>query len=308
MKNIALKIFTIAHDLPATDESPSPAMPSVDPKRFRRKFLVLAAVIAVAIILSALFIQQGSAVIPLNVDYQVGEKMVYDTTVSSTFEYYNSTLSLPTSNYSPNGTAIKSQQTIEVTDFDGEYYTLNHTISINLNNHPVSASLIEKMNKTGYSAYIINLGTSQQQVPNNGPTSVSYLVQLLNKQEVKVGDSIEVPFPISSSSVGITGSLIMTFKGFEDLTVPAGTYRVFRIDLTSNNLKMNYRPPINQPNITPVNISMGMDMNYQIYIEYGTMREIKASMQQSVEMQSSTLSYAMTMNMDMALVQHIKPQ
>jgi hypothetical protein len=268
----------------------------------------LFAVVAVVVIVAALMIPQGVATIPLNVDYTVGEKMVYDTSMNATFQYDNS--ALPAGNtVLPNITDVNMKQTIEVINFDGEYYTLNHTMTMNVLNKPVSISILEKMNKTGYSAYLFNLGGTQQEIPSNGVTSNSYLTQLLSKPEVKVGDSVEVPFPnVTNSSIGITGDLTMTFKGVQDLTVPAGTYKVFRIDITSNNLQMNYHLPLSGlSNFTPSNITMNMDMNYQVYIEYDTMRQIKANMQETISMQSVSLNYAMTMNMDMTIVEHIRP-
>ena len=261
-------------------------------------------IVALVTISLTLLIPQGGAVIPLNVDYAVGEKMVYDSTIISSYDSFAS----GSGALIPKNITIDSQQTIEVTGFDGEYYILNHTMTMNLSNRPISFSMIEKMNKTGYSAYLLNLGSSQQEVPNSGLTSASYLAQLLNQPEVKVGDSVNVPFPTGNSSLGITGSLKMTFKGIEDLTVPAGTYKVFRIDISSNDLKMTYQSPLSGlSNFTPANITIGMDMNYQIYIEYGTMRQIKASMQESVSTQSATLNYTMKMSMDMTLVEHITP-
>jgi hypothetical protein len=54
-------------------------------KRFGKKLYVVAAIVAVAVIAVALLIPQGAATIPLNVDYEVGEKMVYDTTMILSF-------------------------------------------------------------------------------------------------------------------------------------------------------------------------------------------------------------------------------
>jgi hypothetical protein len=290
-----------------SESAPDPSSPK---KQFPGKkiYLVLFAVIAILIIAATLLIPQGAAILPLNVNYTVGEKMVYDTTMAASFQYNNS--ALPTGNTGlPNSSNISMKQTIEVTDFDGEYYTLNHTMTLNTSVKPISVSIIEKMNKTGYSAYLFDIGNSQQEIPNNGVTSNSYLAQLLSKPEVKVGDSVNVPFPsMANSSIGVTGDLTMTFKGIQDLTVPAGTYKVFRIDITSNNLQMKYNSPLSSlNNFTPANITISSDMNYQIYIEYGTMRMIKSTAQETVSTASATANYGMTMNTDMTLVQHIKP-
>ena len=311
MKSITTKLLAVSPELSQTNDQSSASSPTKH-RWFGKKALILTVVVAATIILIAFFVPQGSAVIPLNVDYTVGEKMVYDTTMTSTFQYDNSPL--PTTGISqlPKSSSINMTQVIEVTGFDGEYYTLNHTMTISTNNKPLSISLTEKMNKTGYSAYLFNLGSTQEEIPNNGFTSTSYLAQLLSKPEVKVGDSVTIPYPAFpsnlSSSISVTGDLKMTFKGFEDLTVPAGTYKVFRIDITSNNLKMEYKSPLSSDiNFTAANISISMNLNYQVYLEYGTMRQIKTNMQETVSTQSATIDYGMTMNMDMILTEHIKP-
>ena len=73
----------------------------------------------------------------------------------------------------------------------------------------------------------------------------------------------------------------MTFRGFEDLTVPAGTYKVFRIDIESNNLSLNYSPSVSDSNLE-LKTNMNIDMNYEIYMEYGTLRQVRSIMQQTV--------------------------
>ena len=281
----------------------------------KRILIAFCVIVAIAAITATLMIPQGAATLPLEVNYTVGEKMAYESTMAMSFQYDNS--SVPTTNgpTSPNqilpNSSLAMTQTIEVIGFDGEYYTLNHTLSLNSGIKPVSLSLIEKMNKTGYSAYLLDLGTTQQELPaSNGITSNSYLTQLLSKPEVKVGDTVKVPFPnIGNSNIGLTGDLTMTFKGLQDLKVPAGTYKVFRIDLSCNNLKMNYQSPLsNFTNIVQFDINMNADINYQIYIEYGTMRQIRSSIQETITMSSTIISgYTMTINVDMTLIEHIKP-
>ena len=167
------------------------------------------------------------------------------------------------------------------------------------------------MNKTGYSTYFLDLGSFQQEIPSTGLASNSFLAQLINQPEVKVGDTINVPFPSSNSQyLQTNGNLTMKFGGVEDLAVPAGTYKVFRIDIASNNLKITLNPSDAASSITiPTSLSMSMnlDLNYQIYLEYGTMRQIKSTMQETVTYQSSILNMTAQMGMDMTLNQHIKP-
>jgi hypothetical protein len=107
----------------------------------------------------------------------------------------------------------------------------------------------------------------------------------------------------------VTGDLTVTFGNIEDLTTPAGTYRVFKIDMTSNNIQITLTtPPTASPSLyTSTDITMNCDMNYQVYLEYGTLRQIQADMQQTVICQSSLMNYTSTTTTEMTLNQHIKP-
>ncbi len=306
---INFKLFSASPELPPVLEQPP--MPAPKSRRLGKKtYFIGAAVIAIVIITAALFIPQSGAVIPLNVDYEVGEKMVYDTSITVSMQIGNSSYSgLFGLGQLPSALTMNAQQSIEVIDFDGEYYSLNHTTTMTLSGKPFSFSIIEKMNKTGYSTYILNLGDTQQVIPSAGNiNSNSYLAQLLSKPEVRVGDSITIPYPAISPYIEITGDLTMKFGGIEDLAVPAGTYRVFRIDITSNNLKMNMKPPAGSSSLSQLtSLSMDIDIAFQIYMEYGTLRQIKSTMQETASYQSAFMNSTMQMSMDMTLNQHIKP-
>ena len=59
-------------------------------KRFGKKlYVVIAAVVAIAIIAVAFIVPQGAASIPLNANYNVGEKMVYDTSATVSYDLGN---------------------------------------------------------------------------------------------------------------------------------------------------------------------------------------------------------------------------
>jgi hypothetical protein len=273
-------------------------------KRFGKKLYVIAAVVAVAVIAVALLVPPGTATIPLNVNYEVGEKMVYDTTMTLSYQGLDSALTSDLMG-ALNDMSVNAQQTIAVIDFDGEYYTLNQTTTMKMGGKPLSVSILQKMNKTGCSTYMFNAGGTEQEVSDTSFGN-TYLTQLLSKSEVKVGDSIDVPFPGTVSSMGVTGGLTMTFKGIEDLTVPAGTYRVFRIDITSHDLSMSYNPSMTTAGMN-LSSKMDMDVNFQMYMEYGTLRQVKSTMQETLSLQSSMMNYTMTLSLDMILSQHIKP-
>lgn len=296
MKNT--KLLAVSTDLPSIAGS----------KRLGKKlYITIGVIVALVTVALALLIPQGGAAIPLTVDYSVGEKMVYDSAITMTIGSSNSGFSPSLGSTEPKTINISSQQTIEVMSFDGENYLLNHTTSMNALGRPISISMTEKMNKTGYSTYLLDLGSIQQEIPSNGPTSNTFLAQLLSKPEVKVGDKITVPFPSSNQYLQTTGNLTMKFSGIEDLTVPAGTYRVFKIDITSSNLKIILNPSAANSSTVSTDISLNLNLSYQIYLEYGTLRQIKASMQESGSYQSSILNMTANTAMDITLIHHIKP-
>jgi hypothetical protein len=261
-KNVLKKVNTTSL---ASPNSPDKlASSSTGFKRFGKKlYFTIMALIIIAIIAMALLIPTGAASIPLNVNYAVGEKMVYTTATSLTLKVNNST-SPGNEGLTSNNMTISGKEILEVLGFDGEFYTLNNTVTMTEGNIPFSYSTTEKMNKTGYSVSLVNLGNTSEEIPGNSLTSNQYLAQLLSKPEVKVGDTITIPYPAIASNISsnsqLTGDLTLTFKGFQDLTVPAGTYKVFRVDLTSNNLSMTIETSLpsfrNSSATTPTTITI----------------------------------------------------
>jgi hypothetical protein len=56
---------------------------------------------------------------------------------------------------------------------------------------------------------------------------------------------------------------------------------------------------------TPTTITLNMDLNYQMYLEYGSMRQIESSMQETAGFQSTTLNYTLSTTTNMTLNQDI---
>jgi hypothetical protein len=207
---------TIYASTPESAPFPSQAPQAEKRKRSKNIYLLVAGILTIVIIAGALFIPPTQAAIPLTVDYVVGEKMLYTTDISVGIQIQNSTLPSSFMDQATNTNLnVTSQQIIEVVSFDGQYYTLNHTTTMTIAERPFTVSLLEKMNKTGYSTYMIDLG-------NSGPLTESstayqeYLTQLLSQPEVKVGDSITIPFPTTANSTfAVIGNLTLTFGGMK---------------------------------------------------------------------------------------------
>jgi hypothetical protein len=274
------RAHTVSSEKPPLNQ---PEMHSAGSKRFRKKLYAVATIIMIAVIAVALLIPQGAATIPLNVEYEIGEKMVYFITQADIFK---------TDTKSSNLTDI-----VEVIDFDGETYTLNHTIPSDTDVQSIRVSFIEKVNKTGYSAYFSVEGNV---LPFDTPNS-DILTGLVDRPEVKVGESWQIPISSANPNIITTGTMTITFAGIQNITVPAGTYQVFRVDTSSSNVTTTFKHQ------SGTNWSMNtiISMNSQTYIEYGTGRQIASTTESIIRMGTSTRNYTRAVNT--TLVQHIKP-
>jgi hypothetical protein len=242
------------------------------PSGFRKRIKIITPIIVVALIVIlavAFFIPKGTATIPLTVNYAVGEIMTYDTTMQVQIARLSGAQS---------ETATSTgNETLIVEDFNGTTYTLLRNITKNLGfGFPLEYSMTLKVNKTGYSTFIADVGNSQIEIPtNNDPSSASYFTQLLTMPQAKVGETITIPFP-GNESFGIKGNLKITFGSPEDLTVSAGTFKVFKIALVSEglNFTMNFGDYYH-PNL----ITSDVNLHYQVYLELNSLRVIKSTMQ-----------------------------
>ncbi len=81
---------------------------------------------------------------------------------------------------------------------------------------------------------------------------------------------------------------------------------MFRIDLTSNDLKLDLSKLQTTATADLLN-GIKMSITSQMYMEYGTMRQIKSTMQENMIYQSSILNATISLSADMTLNQDIKP-
>jgi len=241
----------------------------------KKKALILALSIPIMIVILLSFVMQGAAKIPLTVNFSIGEKMIYYTSQVQTIQSIPTSLEQLAFPSEPNTIYINFTEVVEVVDFDGETYFLNQTQTMIGPGPVISFSFLEKMHKTGYSTYIFSQ-TPNIIASNTTGTTNPVLIGLLEKEEVTVGDTWIVPVNASNSQGTTTGTLTLTFKGIQEITVPAGTYKVFVINSQSNNsvTKLNF----SRSNQTTVSSTMNMNLTGQTYIEYDTGREISRKM------------------------------
>jgi hypothetical protein len=211
-------------------------------------------------------------VMPLIYDYVPGEQMTYNMTYNGT----NSAASGGEVNMSETGT-----MTIDIISFDGENYTINETIALSspsLITPPFATSFTVEVNKTGYVTSINGSSVLVQ-----GLSSwLGNFVSAFQKNETEAGDTWQIPLSglnPSNSTFVFGGNLTATFGDIQNLTVPAGTYRVFSVDVSGYNLTVvaNY-PFLN------MSISENLTASGREYLEYGTNRMVEMNMQMSISM------------------------
>jgi hypothetical protein len=94
----------------------------------------------------------------------------------------------------------------------------------------------------------------------------------------------------------------MTFAGLQDLTVPAGTYKTMRIEVTSNPLALHSDDSII---VTPKGVTL--QINGTSFIEQGTCRLIKADLTQKTTTNSPAIGSTSTLYTEKTLVGFTKP-
>jgi hypothetical protein len=242
----------------------------------RKRYAFVIAIAITVMVAAALLVPQGAARIPLDVSYTVGERMVYYTTEAITVQNVNATTGQVESNgYLNANPSLNYTDTIEVVDFNGETYTLNHTQAIKTAGPLTSISFVEKMNKTGYSTWIFPQAPNVLASNRSGASNPA-LTGLLARSEVTVGDTWVIPVTSNSSYANTTGNMTLRFVGIQDITVPAGTYKVFRVDTESDDTVITLR--LSRSNATTITSTFNMTISGQTFIEYDTGRQIEQNM------------------------------
>ncbi len=256
-------------------------------KRFGKKiYFIVGAIAIIAIIATAVLVvpQATATTIPLGINYTVGEKLVYAVT---TTDYGN----FPTTT-GGNQSQISQNSTIsvEVVSLNQETYTLNYTTTSTILGNPISSSEVEQVNKTDMASFVALLPIELQQnapaaanIPNN-----PFLIAFFNQAEAKVGDTWTIPLPGNDSN--LPTSLTISFSAIQNLVVPAGTYKVFKMDFsTSGNSNFNN----------------GVSISGQSYLEYGTCKQIESNLKVVLSTASNADLNGYTINT--TLVQQIEP-
>ena len=268
-------------------------------KHDRKLYASIAGLAVVLIILVALFIPQiAGSPLELSLNYKVGEHMVYNTTNIVTNQMVNTSLSLPGVT---NTQSYNSTLTIDVIGSNTDNYSVNETIVVapNLFSHPLPALTLNISKSSYYNNFIAPGGPLIFYNTSSNPTISAYLAQ----PTVKVGEVWKIPVNTGNASLGLTGEVTLTFAELQDLTVPAGTFKTMRIEVTSNTLSLHS----DGSSIIKIPNGMTLQLNGTSYIEQGTCRLIKADLTQLTTTNSPGIGSTSTLYTEKTLVEYTHP-
>jgi hypothetical protein len=275
-----------------------PSTAPSEPKANRKKwYILLAALAVIVVIVAALMIPQGSGEnMQLSLTYQVGEHMVYKTTNTVTNQIVNTSLSL---HGTTNSQSYNSTLTVDVIGIIGEGYSINETISVSPNLLGSLPPLTLNISKTDYSDnFMAPGGPMIFYNTTSNPAAFAYLSQA----SVKVGDVWTIPVNTGNASLGLSGEVTLTFATLQDITVPAGTYRTMRVELTSNSLT------VHSDGSSILNLPQGMtlQLNGTSYLEQATCRLIEADLTQTTTINSPGVARTSILYTEKTLVEYTK--
>jgi hypothetical protein len=239
-------------------------------EKHHKKLYVITGGIAVAIIIvAALLIPQGSSSpVQLGLQYTVGNHMVYD--ISDTV--MGQQTGIPVSSPAVDNSTIA----IDVLSFDGENYVLNESISTTILNQQLPAITVNVSKSNYYDNFLAPGGPAIFYNASSNPTLENYLA----KSQVDIGDVWRMPVNTGNASLGLTGEITLKFSGLQDLTVPAGTYKTIKIDISTDNLTMHYDPAYTQSTHLDLSGNYTLRLTGTTYLEQNTCRLIKSDLTQ----------------------------
>jgi hypothetical protein len=284
-------------------DSAQPEFPNSAPiPKSRKKLYAFGGVIVIIVIASALFVPQAlDSALELGLNYTVGEKMTYLTTNTVTNQVSNTSINVEAN---PISTTYNSTGTYEVLGFDGENYTIKFTLNSKLNGKTISIPIIT--NTTTKTQYYNNLLPAGSPAFFLNASANQTIEAYLSKSQVKMGESWQFPVSTGNESLGLTGEITLKFVDTQEITVPAGTYKVFVVELSSNNLRMHVSPDNGLISENTADNAI-LQLNGRTYLEVGTCRIVKSELTQQTIMQQSGINGASTIYTEKTLIEHAKP-
>jgi hypothetical protein len=279
---------------------PKPSQTNQRPKKHlthKKFYALLAASIALVAVFAVLIVTQGPASsIQLGLNYTMGEHMVYTTTNIVTNQIYNA--SIDTGGVT-NSNSFNSTSSLDVLNFDGQTYTIRQTVNATIGGSTLSLPLTINVSKTSYYDNFIALGGPPIFYNSSGnPTISAYLA----KPSVNIGEVWTIPVNTGNASLGVTGEATLNFTGFQEITVPAGSYEAFSVEVKCSKLK------VHSDGSSPIAIpsNMTLQLSGTSFLEKDTCRLIKANLTQVATFQTNGIEQTSTIYTEKLLVEDTK--
>ena len=275
-------------------------MQSTGKKHHRKLYAILAGLLVIVIVVSAVLVSQGNLAtqkienptdygssLPLNLNYVVGEQMVYETT------------NILTNQMITDGQTLSLTKTMRIISENDDEYKVEEKVTVVPNLIGNTPTITVNISKASYYNNFIPRCTVNLLSASSNPTIAAYLAQ----KRVNVGDVWKIPVNTGNSSLGMTGEITLKFTAIEDITVPAGTYKTMKIEITSNTLSLH------ADGTSGIIIPEGqtLQLNGTTYLEQGTCRLIKADLTQVITTNSPTAGNTTTEDSERILVKHTRP-
>ena len=267
---------------------PPPPSTSVEPTRkSRKKLYALLGVVLIAVLISVVvitfFVPRGlGETIPYGFNYAVGEKMVYDLSMSA----------------SMNGrsTSETGMISMEVLSFDGANYTINETASFTVQGmQQQEVSFTVKMNKFGQMTDFSGLPSQMQSIYSMFG-GVPGFGLAFNKTEARVGESWQVPLNLGNSTFSMSGTINCKFGEVQNVTMAAGSFKTFKMEISTNDV-----------HASASGVSVNINMHGWVLQEYGTCHAIDLSLEETASASGQGQSMTLTLSMQMTLRQYTHP-
>jgi hypothetical protein len=182
-------------------------------------------------------------------------------------------------------TPISSDYTLEmeVLSFDGENYTIRQTMTI----EQQELSYTTKIDRMGqiieYNEFAVEIDEAFSSLFGVSGYGAQFI-----SDEVRVGESWEIPLDITEEGFNIEGTLSYMLSEITTVTVPAGTYEVLKIEAEISDMQTT------------------SNMNGYALLEKGSCLLIEFNMQQVTTMTAMGETTSMETNLQMQLVEHTK--
>jgi hypothetical protein len=283
------------NDQPLSEIETQPTQLLPTKKSKKKIWMVLGLIIVIAVLVSAVAALNFTApngqianaqTVSLGFSYSQGEIMEYSMQITASVTVEG----VPQPSSSSTQTATITQ---EVLNTDEDTYTIRVTTK-SISPSAGSSSYTMTMDKSGKIIDYGDLPAEAQQMMQSMSTIPGF-GSYFPKQEAKVGESWQVPINLQFSGMSLVGTVNYKIVATNPITVPAGTYDVVSIEITSDDLKMS---------LTSLDESMVFQANYdgQIDLEKDTCRMIQLEMDvaltATIEGQTGTINSSMQMQLE----------